>query len=155
MWIPFILGIVLAIIVGTSSELHTTSGISEQFRILYPEYGTRFSFILHYISDLASILSEKLTPYNIILVSVLALTTYFIQRQLFKPYSLVRNLGDVGYITDGHLNKKEVANEIRKRRRAGDVPPVYPNGWFSVLRSWELKQGEVKYVSALGKNLFS
>ncbi|XP_072015577.1 cholesterol 7-desaturase nvd-like isoform X1 [Amphiura filiformis] len=152
-WVPSVVGIiVLAIIVGTSSELHATSGITEQFRILYPGNGTRFDFVLQYVSDFAFVLAEKLTLYNVILCGVLFLATYFIQRQLFTPYELVRNFGDVGYITDGR-NKKEVANEIRKRRRAGDVPPVYPNGWFSVLRSWELKQGEVKYVSALGKEL--
>lgn len=41
--------------------------------------------------------------------------------------------------------------EYRKRRFIGDVPPVYPNGWFAVLDSDQLKAGQLKYVSALGK----
>ncbi|XP_072015574.1 cholesterol 7-desaturase nvd-like [Amphiura filiformis] len=95
---------------------------------------------------------DTLPIYDILLCILVIAIAISIHRILFRPYQLVRKVGDVGYITDGR-NKKEVANEIRKRRRAGDVPPVYPNGWFSVLRSWELKQGEVKYVSALGQEL--
>ena len=91
-----------------------------------------------------------LTILNVGTTLLSAAAIFYLRRLLFHPFQQVRNLGDVGYITDGR-NKKEVANEIRKRRRAGDVPPVYPNGWFSLLRSRELKTGEVKYVSALGK----
>ena len=91
-----------------------------------------------------------LTILNLCIAVLVAAAIFYLHRLLLHPFKQVRNLGDVGYITDGR-NKKEVANEIRKRRRAGDVPPVYPNGWFSLLRSRELKTGEVKYVSALGK----
>ena len=151
LWFPILAAIILMIVMGTTSELQSSSGIiSEQFRVLYPSEGTRLSTVLHYVSDFTTVFVQKLTVYNVMLAIILALVTYIIHRELFHPYQLVRNFGDAGYITDGR-NKKEVANEIRKRRRAGDVPPVYPNGWFSLLRSWELKTGEVKYVSALGK----
>ncbi|KAG8040295.1 hypothetical protein G9C98_000866 [Cotesia typhae] len=39
-----------------------------------------------------------------------------------------------------------------KRRKIGDLPPVYPNGWFGILESSELAKGQVKHVSALGEN---
>ncbi|CAD6207856.1 GSCOCG00010244001-RA-CDS [Cotesia congregata] len=39
-----------------------------------------------------------------------------------------------------------------KRRKIGDLPPVYPNGWFGILESSELANGQVKHVSALGEN---
>lgn len=49
-------------------------------------------------------------------------------------------------------NKKETANLVRKRRKVGEhIPPVYPNGWFQLMDSLELKVGQVKEVSALGQ----
>ncbi|XP_015181168.1 PREDICTED: cholesterol 7-desaturase [Polistes dominula] len=39
-----------------------------------------------------------------------------------------------------------------KHRRMEKLPPVYPNGWFALLESSQLKVGEVKHVSALGEN---
>lgn len=63
----------------------------------------------------------------------------------------IRMLGEVGYVPEGKLSMKDVANEVRKRRLAGDVPPVYPNGWFAVLESRDLKKGESKSVSCLGR----
>ncbi|XP_014598463.1 PREDICTED: cholesterol 7-desaturase [Polistes canadensis] len=39
-----------------------------------------------------------------------------------------------------------------KYRKMEKLPPVYPNGWFALLESSQLKVGEVKHVSALGEN---
>ncbi|XP_024883815.1 cholesterol 7-desaturase-like [Temnothorax curvispinosus] len=39
-----------------------------------------------------------------------------------------------------------------KNRKVGKLPPVYPNGWFALLESSEIKRGQVKHVSALGEN---
>ena len=43
-------------------------------------------------------------------------------------------------------------NEVRRRKRIGDLPPVYPNGWFGLLRSEEVAVGASKAVDALGEN---
>ena len=52
----------------------------------------------------------------------------------------------------GSISKKDLANMIRKRRKIGDdLPPVYPNGWFRLLDSHQLRPGEVKEVCAMGK----
>lgn len=65
---------------------------------------------------------------------------------------------DVGFefpkqrILKGLLSKQEIANEVRRRRRVGELPPVYPNGWFSLLRSAELAVGATTAVNALGQN---
>lgn len=72
---------------------------------------------------------------------------------LFHPLEMQRKLHDIGYFSDEKRPLKDVANEYRKRRKRGDVPPVYPNGWFHVLASNELAMGEVKYVSILGEDL--
>lgn len=60
---------------------------------------------------------------------------------------------DVGYHQTPGKSKKEVANDVRRRRRIGDIPPVYPNGWYEVIPSKELRVGEAKAVSMLGLHL--
>jgi len=40
--------------------------------------------------------------------------------------------------------------EIKGKKRLGSLPP-FPNGWYKILCSNELLPGQVKYVSALGK----
>jgi len=52
----------------------------------------------------------------------------------------------------GPASKKELANLLRKRRKIGEnLPPVYPNGWFRLFDSLQVKAGQVKEISALGK----
>ncbi|XP_038054598.1 cholesterol 7-desaturase-like [Patiria miniata] len=67
--------------------------------------------------------------------------------------------GDEG--RDSYLIRKAPAGmtretgiaEMKRSRKVGAIPPVYPNGWFAVLRSAELKKMETKYVHALGLHL--
>jgi len=40
--------------------------------------------------------------------------------------------------------------EIKSRKRLGTLPP-FPNGWYKIICSNELKPGEVKHINALGK----
>lgn len=47
-------------------------------------------------------------------------------------------------------SKKELVKEVRKRRKIGELPPVYPNGWFALAESNDISTGQVKHVSALG-----
>lgn len=108
------------------------------------------SIIVDIVVDAISTLVACVSIWNFLQGVVLTFVSVYLYRQLFQPYVRVQHLGDIGYITGGR-DKREVANEIRRRRRVGDVPPIYPNGWFSVLRSRELNPGDVKYVSALGK----
>ena len=39
-----------------------------------------------------------------------------------------------------------------RNRKLGKLPPVFPNGWFALLESSQIKKGQVKHVSALGEN---
>jgi cholesterol 7-dehydrogenase len=47
-------------------------------------------------------------------------------------------------------NKRELVREVRRLRKVGKLPPVYPNGWFSLLDSRDLAPGDVKHIAALG-----
>jgi cholesterol 7-dehydrogenase len=71
---------------------------------------------------------------------------------LFSPLNYKRNLPDTGYLEEG-LSKRETANQVRKRRKIGEIPPVYPNGWFFVILSAELPVKGVKYMQLLGEHL--
>ncbi|XP_015111307.1 cholesterol 7-desaturase [Diachasma alloeum] len=51
-----------------------------------------------------------------------------------------------------HLDtKKKAYYTAVKLRNIRDANPVYPNGWFAILDSHELKKEEVKHVTALGE----
>ena len=53
---------------------------------------------------------------------------------------------------NGLVTKRDFVNEIRRRKKIGEIPPPYPNGWFSILRSNELKTRQSTAVNALGQN---
>ena len=80
-----------------------------------------------------------------------AVLLYYTYKLLFTPLNRIRMLGDVGYIAEGKMTKKELVNAVRKRRLVGDIPPVYPNGWFCLLESRDLPVKDSKMVSCLGK----
>lgn len=85
-------------------------------------------------------------------LSVVALI--WLYRLLFCPLELLRGPDDVGYITEGGRSKAQAANDVRRRRKTGELPPVYPNGWYRVLDSHLLERAEVKSVSVLGTVTF-
>lgn len=98
-----------------------------------------------------------ITDFNTLaLFLVFAATTYILVKVwnfLFVPIKLFRSLGDTGYIPDGIRSMKDVAYEVKRRRKTGNLPPVFPNGWFHILNSWEVDTSEVKFVSCLGEHL--
>lgn len=53
--------------------------------------------------------------------------------------------------------RRQVANDVRRRKKIGEIPPIYPNGWFVLCESDDIKDGEVRAVDALGMflNTFS
>ncbi|XP_073841022.1 LOW QUALITY PROTEIN: cholesterol 7-desaturase nvd [Musca autumnalis] len=48
------------------------------------------------------------------------------------------------------LKRKDCINKLRKIG-IKELPPPFPNGWYSILESLKLKRGEVKNVLALGE----
>ena len=70
---------------------------------------------------------------------------------LLAPY-----LYKINWIKDLRIEgngKKVLANHLEsKKRKLGKLPPVYPNGWFALFESSQLRKGQVKHVAALGEN---
>ena len=91
------------------------------------------------------------SPWTYVSAVGLVAIVYGVFQLLFVPINRIRMLGDVGYIPEGPLSMKDMVNVVRKRRLVGDIPPVYPNGWFSVMETQALAVGEVKNVSCLGR----
>lgn len=86
-----------------------------------------------------------------ILVGVSLLALGWLYRLLFAPLELLRTPDEVGYISEDGRSRAQAANEVRRRRKTGELPPIYPNGWFRVLDSHMLDRGEVKSVTVLGE----
>ena len=102
-------------------------------------------------------LSTHLSPLlDYILLAIATLTTCYLLKVLhhffFVPFDRIKRLGDVGYGIDG----SEVAGNhtavaaLMRRRKTGDVPPVYPNGWFAVIESRMLPPKASRSVFCLG-----
>ena len=77
---------------------------------------------------------------------------------LFGCYTLYRPVADTGFefpnkqLAKKLVSKRDILNDVRRRKKAGDLPPVYPNGWFSLIRSEEVAVGASTSVNALGEN---
>lgn len=48
-------------------------------------------------------------------------------------------------------SKAEVTHECRRKRNIGNLPPVFPNGWFAIVDSNDVAKKQVKHIAALGK----
>lgn len=85
------------------------------------------------------------------------LVVYILYRVCFARVDYSANIVDnldeehVGHVVTLGRTKRQVANMMRQMRQSGKIPPVYPNGWYEVMRSEELAIGEVKAVSMIGE----
>uniref|UniRef100_A0ACB8EZ83 Uncharacterized protein n=1 Tax=Sphaerodactylus townsendi TaxID=933632 RepID=A0ACB8EZ83_9SAUR len=68
-----------------------------------------------------------------------------------RPLRIWRSPEAVGYLGQAGWSRAQVARRVRKSRRTGHLPPVYPNGWFCLLESSRVAHGEVRNVAALGR----
>ena len=57
------------------------------------------------------------------------------------PMNRVRTLSDnVGFAhVNGGANKRNIINRLRKTRFQGKIPPAFPNGWYALAESKEVK----------------
>uniref|UniRef100_H2ZBT4 cholesterol 7-desaturase n=1 Tax=Ciona savignyi TaxID=51511 RepID=H2ZBT4_CIOSA len=77
-----------------------------------------------------------------------------VYRVFFAPLDLRRKLEDVGYIHhDSSLTKEESVWDTQRRKKIGNAPPVFPNGWFKVANSNWIKKGQVKSIYLFGEHI--
>ena len=95
--------------------------------------------------------TDLTSPWTYVKAALTCFTLYALHFVFCKPLNRIRDAEDVGYIPEGRLSKRDVVNAVRRRRATGDVPPVYPNGWFAVIESHFIKRKEVENIYMLGK----
>lgn len=74
-------------------------------------------------------------------------------RLLLSPLELLRGPDQVGYVVPEGRSRAQAVNEVRRRRKTGELPPVFPNGWYRVLDSHLLLPGEVRSLTVLGQQV--
>ncbi|XP_038051056.1 cholesterol 7-desaturase-like [Patiria miniata] len=87
------------------------------------------------------------------LLAGLAYLTAAVLSFIYSPLEFYGDEGRDSYLIDkaqAGLSKEEAVAEMKRSRKIGDIPPVYPNGWFIVFRSAQVKKMETKYAHVLG-----
>lgn len=98
-----------------------------------------------------TVLTDFSSVYIYAVYLVIVYVLYKLYRIFFVPLNRIRYLGDIGYASEGNI--KDTVNRVRKQRIVGDIPPVYPNGWFGLIEGFKLQTGNVLNITALGLNL--
>ncbi|CAD8187595.1 unnamed protein product [Paramecium pentaurelia] len=73
-----------------------------------------------------------------ILLTLIVFALYYLYYRKFKFFTIVEKLEQ---------------HNIRNKLPRGKCPPSYPNGWYRLCRSGELKSGEVKEIKLCGRHI--
>ncbi|XP_064649514.1 cholesterol 7-desaturase nvd-like [Lineus longissimus] len=93
-----------------------------------------------------------LCPWTYVMLGITGFCLYVGYYIFVAPLNRIRQKSDLGYVPQGGMSKRDMANLVQKRRVVGDLPPVYPNGWFGVIEAHEVKKGESMSIACLGEN---
>ncbi|KAM5146238.1 cholesterol 7-desaturase nvd-like isoform 1-T1 [Mantella aurantiaca] len=94
--------------------------------------------------------ARSLSSVLLLILLTLVLWTWW---ELSRPMELIRSPEEVGYIPERGRDKAYTANQVRRRRKKGDLPPVYPNGWYQLLDSHRLEPGTVHNLTVCGEQV--
>nr|BAN66310.1 neverland [Mamestra brassicae] len=117
-------------------------------------------FVLFYVNLALIVLRtifEFVRDYSVYIL--LAVAVYFllfvIYRSYINPVLYKKELTEIGFehIEPGPDRDRRISRAQLTRRMGNKIPPPYPNGWFAIGESRELKIGGVTAVDALGQNL--
>ncbi|XP_028173674.1 cholesterol 7-desaturase-like, partial [Ostrinia furnacalis] len=86
---------------------------------------------------------------------ILVIVLYVLYKCYWNPVFYSKELTDIGFehIRPGPDRPARVARAQLARKLGYKIPPPYPNGWFAVAESSELRVGGVLAVDVLGQNL--
>ncbi|CAK8673804.1 unnamed protein product [Clavelina lepadiformis] len=109
---------------------------------------------LGFIADESSATNVACVLFNVLAAILTVWLTAKIYRILFSPLDLYRGANSVGYVHhDSRIQTAQAVKDAQKRKKIGNSPPVFPNGWFRVLDSRSLEKGRVKSVYVFGTQL--
>ena len=90
-----------------------------------------------------------------IIFTVCLLFLYLLYCFIVRPLNRIKKLGDLGFYFGEPKPDEDYARmlieRMKKLRVLGDLPPVYPNGWFCIAESRELKSKQIKPVIFMGR----
>ncbi|XP_078479212.1 cholesterol 7-desaturase nvd-like, partial [Lampetra planeri] len=87
-------------------------------------------------------------------LAALLLALRRLRQLLFGPLEVVRAMHDTGYLPpEAGVTREEAARNVARRRQRGDLPPVYPNGWYRVVDSSRVPRGQVVPAVLLGEQV--
>ena len=138
--------------ISTMSEGIISVPLWSQLGSLWVRAAREMFTSVHQVSHLVQ---DTGSPWMYLLIPITLYIIYKLYQLLFQPLNRVRLLGDLGYIADGKMKMRDVAENVKRHRVVGDCPPVYPNGWFAVLESRDLEKGRATTVNCLGKFKYS
>ncbi|KAM8934360.1 cholesterol 7-desaturase nvd-like [Pelodytes ibericus] len=95
--------------------------------------------------------SPSLAP--ALLITLILMLGVWAWRVMGSPLLILRAPEEVGYIPERGRSQAQTASQVRRRRKKGDLPPVYPNGWYHVLPSQHLPPQQIRAVSLLGEEI--
>ncbi|KAL0858535.1 hypothetical protein ABMA27_012390 [Loxostege sticticalis] len=108
---------------------------------------------LNFVRSVIGFLQENST---IIIASViLVVVLYVCYKCYWNPVFYSKELTDIGFehIPSGPDRPARITRAQQARKLGHKIPPPYPNGWFAVAESSDLKVGGVLAVDVLGQNL--
>ncbi|KAF6198654.1 hypothetical protein GE061_008406 [Apolygus lucorum] len=87
-------------------------------------------------------------------VALICLVLYLVVKYLVIPLDWTKELDEsgYGYVGGSGFRRLSQIKRIRRARKIGDVPPVYPNGWFALAESHQVPKGKTLHVSAMGED---
>ncbi|XP_071519486.1 cholesterol 7-desaturase nvd [Panulirus ornatus] len=95
-------------------------------------------------------------PWHLLSYLLLTVAIIYVYRLAFSPLDRVRDITEVGwgYLGgDGNTPLAERIREVQRLRKTGNLPPVYPNGWFAVVESRQVAVAQVVPVQVFGETL--
>lgn len=103
--------------------------------------------------DFLDLIATPIPNSNTLFYTVAAILIFLsLKWLLYTPLDRVKRIGSIGYAKNPHSSLQKLTFDVRLRRKKGPLNPPYPNGWFSLLESSELKAGHVLPVDALGQH---
>ncbi|VDM57427.1 unnamed protein product [Angiostrongylus costaricensis] len=95
--------------------------------------------------------------FTLIISAIVIIKVFLLVRKILQPYNRIRKLGDVGlFLGDPELKgvyRERQISRLTKLRRVGALPPVYPNGWYCIAESDQLKLKSIREVTVFGQFL--
>ncbi|GMR54223.1 hypothetical protein PMAYCL1PPCAC_24418 [Pristionchus mayeri] len=91
------------------------------------------------------------------LVAVVIILIYPLYLYLTKPLNRIKRHGDLGYFFGtpelAGKHRDQQIERLKRIRMKGDLPPVYPNGWYCIAESPQLAPKQILPVVVFGEQL--